>query len=193
MRLTSGCAAQNLGELGEIPGPRLLPRDRAVHRDVLTLDVLENAFVGRRRRGGRRARAAARRSTRTPADGGMFAHASGIGRTALVTTCMCTPIAVSCGSSDLELAESHERLAADDRQMQRPPLLDEIEHAVDEFLSLVVGELAQHDVAAEMRVAVRVTARTPERTLARDLDRQIRAIPLQDPAPGLDDGTAFHL
>ena len=49
MRLTSGSGAQKLVNSREVARPRLLPRDRAVHRDVLALDVLQNPIVGRRR------------------------------------------------------------------------------------------------------------------------------------------------
>ena len=123
----------------------------------------------------------------------MSAQASGIGRTALVTTCTCTPIAGQLRQQRLELAEPDERLATDNRKVHRPMALDDVQHAVDELLSLEVRELAQHDVAAEMRVAVGVAARAAQRTLARDLDRQVRLVPCEDPAPRLEDCAAFHL
>ena len=93
----------------------------------------------------------------------------------------------------LELAEPHERLAADDRQMQRPMASDDVEDAVDQFLSLEVRELTQDDVAAEVLIAVGVAARAPQRALARDLDRQVGPIAREDPAPGLDDCACFHV
>ena len=74
----------------------------------------------------------------------------------------------------VQLAVADERLAADDRDVQRAVLVDELEHAVDERLALEVAHLAQRQVAAEMIVAVRVAARAVQRTLARDLDRQRR-------------------
>ena len=70
---------------------------------------------------------------------GMLAHSIGIGRTALVTTCTCRPICDSARQQDVELTETHERLAADERHVQRPVLLDEADHAVDERLSLEVA------------------------------------------------------
>ena len=123
----------------------------------------------------------------------MFAQLSGIGRTALVTTCDVHAHRGELRQQHLELAKSHERLAADDRQMQRPMPAHDVEHAVDELLPLVVGQLPQHDVAAEMRVAVGVAARTTQRTFARDFDGEIRPVPLKNEAPGLDDGAGFHL
>ena len=60
----------------------------------------------------------------------------------------------------VELAVAHERFAADDRQLHRAMTRDEIEHAVDERLALEVGQLPQHDAAAEMIVAVGVAAGT---------------------------------
>ena len=50
--------------------------------------------------------------------------------------------------------------------------IDEREHAVDEGLALEVADLAERDVAAEVIVAVGVAARTLQRALARDFDRQ---------------------
>ena len=122
----------------------------------------------------------------------MFAHDSGIGRTALVTTCTWMPRFVRIGSSVVELAKPHERFAADDRQMQWLQPVDDVDHAVDQFLALVVGKLSQNDVAAEVGVAIGVAARAPQRTLARDLNRQVRPVAREDAPPSLEDGTGFH-
>ena len=100
----------------------------------------------------------------------MSAHAAGIGRTALVTTCTWTPMPVEPRQQHVELAVAHERLAADDRQVQRPHPAHHVHHAVDQRLALVVRQLAQDDAAAEVLVAVRVAARTSQRTLTRDLE-----------------------
>jgi len=49
--------------------------------------------------------------------------------------------------------------------------IDEIDHAVDERLSLEVAYFAECEVAAEMIVAVRITTRTAQRTFSRDFNR----------------------
>jgi hypothetical protein len=41
----------------------------------------------------------------------------------------------------VQLAEAHQRLAADDRQVERLVVIDERHHAIDERLSLLVGQL----------------------------------------------------
>src|SRR5947209_13492089 len=69
-----------------------------------------------------------------------------------------------------ELAEPHQRFAADDRDVQRPLSIDQGEHAVNQLLSLEVADFAERDFAAEMFVAVRVAARTPQRAFTGDFD-----------------------
>ena len=122
----------------------------------------------------------------------MAAQLSGIGRTALVTTCDVNAHGRELRQQHVELPKSHERLAADNRHVQRllPP--NDVEHAVDEFLSLVVGQFAKHDVTAQMRVAVRVAPGASQRALARDLDREVGTIPRKNQAPGFDDRCALH-
>src|SRR5262249_42523055 len=83
----------------------------------------------------------------------------------------------------VELAIADERLAPDQRDVQRAMAIDEGENAVDELLPLVVAHFAQRELAAEMRVAVRIAAGTLQRTLARDLDRERRPVAGEDPAP----------
>ena len=87
-------------ELLEIAGPvDLLPRDRAVHDDLVPDDVLQDAIVGGRRPARRRARAAGRRSTRRSSAAEWSPTPSGISRTALVTSCAWMPRFDSSGSS----------------------------------------------------------------------------------------------
>ncbi len=59
----------------------------------------------------------------------------------------------------VELAITHERFAADDRDVKRSMRVDEREEPIDKFLALEVADLPQRDVAAEVIVAVGVTAR----------------------------------
>src|SRR5437016_11594553 len=69
-----------------------------------------------------------------------------------------------------ELAKPDQRFAADDRYVQRPLSIDQGEHAVNQLLAFEVADFAECDVAAEMIVAVGVTARTPQRTFTRDFN-----------------------
>ena len=90
----------------------------------------------------------------------------------------------------VQLAIADQRLAAHDRHVQRPIPVEQREHAVDELLALEILQLAQLDVAAEVIVAVRVAARTRERALASNFDRQIWLITAKDPSPRPDN--TFH-
>ena len=92
----------------------------------------------------------------------------------------------------VQFAKAHQRLAADDGQVHGLVPADEAQDAVDERLPLEISKLAQHDVAAPMRVAIGVAARTAERAFTRDPDGEIRPIASQDPAPGLDDVRTLH-
>ena len=91
------------------------------------------------------------------------------------------------GKDLAKLAISHERLAADDRDVKRLVAIDHRHEAADQFVALVVGEAAKRHATAEMFVAVRVTARAPQWTFASDFDRKIGTMPGQDAAPCLDD------
>ena len=82
------------------------------------------------------------------------------------------PRSASLGQDLVQLPEADQRLAADDRDVDRLLLVDDREDAVDQFLAFVVGDLAKRDVAAEVLVTVGVAARAAQRAFARDLDRQ---------------------
>ena len=86
-----------------------------------------------------------------------------------------------------ELAVANQRFTTDDRHVERPVAIDERHEALHELVALVVVQASQRDVAAEMIVAVGVAAGTTERTLARDLDRDVRAVARKDAAPCLND------
>ena len=62
---------------------------------------------------------------------------------------------------------------------------------IDKFLSLEVADLSKCDVAAEMVIAVGVTAGALEGTFAGNLDRKGRTIAAKDSPPCGDN--AFHL
>ena len=92
--------------------------------------------------------------------------------------------------NDVQLAETDQRLAADDRDVNRVFFVDDRQDAIDQFLSLEIGDLAQRDVTAEVLVAVGVTAGAAKRAFPRDLDRQGGPIASEDLSPRGDD--AFH-
>ena len=83
----------------------------------------------------------------------------------------------------VQLAVADERLAADDREMQRTVAIDELDDAVDELLALEVADLAQRHLAAEVIVAVGVAAGAVQRAFARDFDRQRRRVAGKNSTP----------
>jgi hypothetical protein len=68
--------------------------------------------------------------------------------------------------------------------------LDQREEAIDEFLTFEVADLPKCHLAAEVIIAIRITAGTFEGTFAGDLDRQRRTIAAKDSSPCGDN--AFH-
>jgi hypothetical protein len=76
------------------------------------------------------------------------------------------------GQNRIELAEPHQRFAADDREMKRLVLIDQLEELVDQLLALVVANLTERDAAAEMLVVVCVATGAAQRTLASDFNRE---------------------
>src|SRR5262249_12162613 len=87
----------------------------------------------------------------------------------------------------VQFAVPHQRFAADDRQMERPLPVDDLQHAVDQLLSLQVLDFSQLDVAAQVVVAVGVAPGAVQRTLASDFQRQRWCVSGQDPSPGAED------
>lgn len=69
-----------------------------------------------------------------------------------------------------EFFVADERLAADERNVNRFVLADEIDDAVDESVAAEIVELSKSGFAAEMRIAIGITAGTSERTFASDFN-----------------------
>ena len=149
--------------------PDLLPRHRAVNGDLMPLDVLEDAFVGRRR-----------------AANVVFGLET-IDRDDDLQPVQPLPLAwngsngaghqlrvyASFGHLRQNLVEfpvPDQRLASDDRDMQRPEAIDEREESRDQLVALVIGQPSEGDVAAEVLIAVGVATRASQRALLGDLD-----------------------
>ncbi len=79
---------------------------------------------------------------------------------------------------------TNERLAADERDVNGLVLADELQHTIDERVTAEIAELAQGDIAAEVRVTIGVTAGTTERALASDLDGEQWYATGEDTTPG---------
>jgi hypothetical protein len=79
------------------------------------------------------------------------------------------------GEDPAELAMSNQRLAANQRHMQRPVFANEVEHAIYEGLAAKIGELAQGRAASKMGISIRIAAGTVQRALASDFDGKHRS------------------
>src|SRR6266851_3851754 len=90
-----------------------------------------------------------------------------------------------------ELPIAYERLAADDRHVERTMAIDDVHEFVDQLLALEVADLPQRHPAADVVVAVGVAARAAERTFAGDLDRQNGCVAGEDTSPRRNN--AFHI
>src|SRR4029453_15290540 len=134
----------------------LLPRDGAVNRDVMSGNVLQDPFIRRRRTphivlGGQ---AVDRDHELQPAKIAPF----GRDRTYGARFDLGVNIAlVELRQDGRQLAIANERLAADDEDVQRFAIVDELDESTYQLLALVVGESAQRCGAAEAVVAVGVT------------------------------------
>src|SRR5687768_13452604 len=91
---------------------------------------------------------------------------------------------------DVELTVTDQRLAADERDVQRAQPIDHFEDTVDEGLALAVGHCAERLAAAKMVVAIGVATRTAQGAFARVFEGKIGAASGEDLTPGADD--AFH-
>lgn len=88
------------------------------------------------------------------------------------------------GKDAAEFFVADERLTADERNVNWFVLADEIDDAVDESVAAEIVELSKGRFAAEMRVAIGVTAGTGERALASDFDGEHRDFAGENISPG---------
>ena len=118
---------------------------------------------------------------------------AGMGRTALVTNCVCRPRAAISGS---KASSSRKRTSGS------PPISEtwmglwrsiKVEDAVDQVVALQVADLPKRDASPEVFSAVGVTPWAPQRAFAGQFNRQIRAITLQYPSPSGEDPLHLHL
>src|SRR5688572_7199902 len=160
-----------------------------MHRDLVTLDVLQNARVG----GGLTAGVMFRLQ---PVDGdadlqapqrrprewnGPHRAGHDLDEEAAIG---------ELRQNDIELAIPHQRFPANQRNMQWAQPIDELEDAVNERRTLAIAESAQRLGAAQMLVAIGVAARAAERAFACDFNREIGTPAREYLPPGADD--AFH-
>src|SRR5262245_10102697 len=175
----------------------LLPRHGAVHRHLMSFDVFEDPIVGR----GLpplvvlRLQAVDRHDHLEPRETGPFLRnrADGARDDLRLNTAL-----GEHRQDRTQLTIADERLAADDRYVQRLVTIDECNEARDELVTLVVGETAQRHRASEMLVAVGVASGTSQRAFLGNLDRKTGTTARENPGPRLNqisraDGRCGHV
>src|SRR5215472_606467 len=91
-----------------------------------------------------------------------------------------------------DLAVADQRVAADDREVQRTVFIHQGEQALHQFLASLVMKLPQVHTAY-MSFFVGVTSGTAQRTLPRDFNGERRPSAAQDAFPGLNDFAGPHI
>ena len=164
--------------------PDLLPRDRAVDGDAVAGDVLENPLVG----GRGTPHVVLRRKSVHRHDHLKPAQTAPLRRNRPHRARDELRVDVPCGElrqNRAQLAIAHERLAAHDGDVQRPPVVDQSHEPLHELFAAIVRQATERDAAPQVLVPEGVTAGTAQRALARDLDRQVGPAPGENPAPRL--------
>ncbi len=72
----------------------------------------------------------------------------------------------------LKLAISHQRIAADKRNVQRLVPVDKFQNSLDEFVAFEIAQSAKGNAAAEMLRLICITAGTSQRTFTRNFNRK---------------------
>jgi len=83
-----------------------------------------------------------------------------------------------------EFLVTDERLAADKRNVNRLVLADKIDDAVDESVAAKIVEFSEGGFAAEVRIAIGITAGTGERAFASDFNREHGDLAGENISPG---------
>jgi hypothetical protein len=91
------------------------------------------------------------------------------------------------GKNAGEFAMADEGFAADQGDVDGLVFADEVEDAVDQGIATEVVELAESDIATEMRVAIGVTARAGKRALAGDFNGEHGEAADEDASPSRED------
>ena len=91
-------------------------------------------------------------------------------RKALVTICVYMPRGLELGKQGFQLAIAHQRIAANQRDVQGLVLVDERENSAHQFVTFEVGELAKLHARAEVRGVEGVAAGTAQGAFLGDFD-----------------------
>jgi hypothetical protein len=92
----------------------------------------------------------------------------------------------------LHLAIPHQRIAPDERQMQRLRAIDDLQNAVDQIVALEIAKLTKCGCSAEMIILVRVTSWTSEGALSSYFDRKGRSAARKNGPPRAENMTDSH-
>src|SRR4029077_21160436 len=88
-----------------------------------------------------------------------------------------------------QFAMPNQRLAPNQRYVQRKMLPDQTHDSLNQFISTIVSEVPKCHWSSQVILAVSITTRTAERTFTRKLDRQHWGAAGKDRSPGCEE---FH-
>jgi hypothetical protein len=179
-------------EVLQVAGPpHHLCGDSAVNDDLLAPDVFQDSLVSGRGAAGvvLGLESIDGDGDAHPAEGGplRWEGAEGAGDDLHVDAARGEP-----RHQDLQFAEAHERVAADQGDVQRPGAVGQLQHPVDERLSLVVAQLPQRDLTAEVLGVVGVAAGAVQGALPGDFDGKGRDAAPREHSPGTEDVGDSH-
>src|SRR5579871_5636745 len=168
-----------------------LAGDGAVNRNILARNVLEDSIVGRGSppkivlglksiHGNHDCQVARFRPTRwkRPEGAGDQLHAD-------------APVK-QLWDQPLEFPVSHQRIASNNGEMQRPKSIDHSQNSLHQGLTLAIVQGSQGHAPAEMRGVVAITAGATQRALPRNFNGKRWALALEDPAPSPNHICRFH-
>ena len=96
------------------------------------------------------------------------------------------------GEEDFHFPEPDQWVSTDDGEVEWAVSPHQGQHALDQRLSLKVGELSQIGTASQMPILVGITPRTVERTFPGDFNGKGWKPTLQDSSPGMHHFDGLH-
>jgi hypothetical protein len=92
----------------------------------------------------------------------------------------------------VQLPETHQWFSTNNRHVQRPVLIHQINDSIYQSLSLKITDLPKYGIPPEMIRPVCITAGASERAFLRNLNRQNRWPARKDRLPPVEDFSEMH-
>ncbi len=92
----------------------------------------------------------------------------------------------------IQLSETHQWFSTDNGHMQRPVLIHQTNHSIDQSLSLKIADLPKYGISPKMIRPVCITARASERAFLCNFNRQNRWTAGKNGFPPVEDFSEMH-